>query len=116
MFLQIKIRCKLLKMRLNCSEVRREGEKKCLISLSPFIDSDNLIRVGGRLNNSNYSYNVKHPFLLCSKHHLTKIIFEREHKTLFHAGPQLLLAHIRLTYWPLAGRNLAKQVIRNCVR
>lgn len=91
-------------------------KKNRLISLSPFIDSDNLIRVGGRLNNSNYSYDVMHPILLCSKHDLTKIIFEKEHKALFHAGPQLLLAHIRLTYWPLAGRNLAKHIVRKCVR
>lgn len=92
------------------------NKKNRLISLSPFIDSDNLIRVGGRLNNSNYSYDVMHPILLCSKHYVTKILFEKEHKALFHAGPQLLLAHIRLTYWPLAGRNLAKHVVRNCVR
>lgn len=91
-------------------------KKNRLISLSPFINDENLIRVGGRLKNSNYTYDVKHPILLCSKHHITKIIFEKEHKTLFHAGPQLLLAKIRLTYWPLAGRNLAKQVVRNCVR
>lgn len=91
-------------------------KKNRLISLSPFIDSDNLIRVGGRLKNSHYSYDIKHPIRICSKHALTKLIFEKEHKTLFHAGPQLLLAHIRLTYWPLAGRNLAKQIVRNCVR
>ncbi|XP_022837371.1 uncharacterized protein LOC111364652 isoform X2 [Spodoptera litura] len=91
-------------------------KKNRLISLSPFIDSDNLIRVGGRLNNSHYSYDVKHPILLCSKHHITQLIFENEHIVLFHAGPQLLLAHIRLSYWPLAGRNLAKHIVRKCVR
>ncbi|XP_050677701.1 uncharacterized protein LOC126974279 [Leptidea sinapis] len=91
-------------------------KKNRLISLSPFIDSNNLIRVGGRLQNSNYSYDVKHPVLLCSKHHLTKILFLKYHKSLFHAGPQLLLANVRLTYWPLGGRNLAKQTVRNCVR
>ncbi|XP_041973748.1 uncharacterized protein LOC121729336 isoform X1 [Aricia agestis] len=91
-------------------------KKNRLISLSPFIDSQNLIRVGGRLENSNYDYNIKHPILLCSKHHLTKSIFEKEHKALFHGGPQLLLAQVRLNYWPLAGKNLAKHVVRSCVR
>lgn len=91
--------------------------KNRLISLTPFIDSNGIIRVGGRLHNSNYCYDVKHPILLCAKHHITKIIFEYYHnKTLVHAGPQLLLANIRLTFWVLGGRNLSKKVVHACVR
>ncbi|XP_063824326.1 uncharacterized protein LOC135073976 [Ostrinia nubilalis] len=33
-----------------------------------------------------------------------------------HAGPQLLLATIRETYWPIGGRNLARKCYRQCVR
>ncbi|KAK9681010.1 hypothetical protein QE152_g38639 [Popillia japonica] len=33
-----------------------------------------------------------------------------------HAGPQHLLASIRESYWPISGRNLAKQVSRSCVQ
>ncbi|KAG7305743.1 hypothetical protein JYU34_009868 [Plutella xylostella] len=93
------------------------NKKNRLISLSPFYDTDNnLIRVGGRLDNSCYSYNVKHPILLCSKHPLTKLIFEFHHITLLHAGPLLMLSCIRQNYWPLSGRNLAKRIVRTCVR
>ncbi|CAG9136375.1 unnamed protein product [Plutella xylostella] len=91
-------------------------KKNRLISLSPFIDSQDIIRVGGRLDNSHYTYDVKHPILLGSNHHLTKIIFEAMHKALFHAGPQILLANIRLSYWPLNGKNLSKKIVRQCVR
>lgn len=90
--------------------------KNRLISLSPFIDSNGIIRVGGRLNNSNYDYNVKHPILLSSKHHICKLIFEMTHKQTFHSGPQLLLATMRHNYWPLGGRNLAKKVVRSCIK
>ncbi|XP_037969350.2 uncharacterized protein LOC119692531 isoform X2 [Plutella xylostella] len=93
------------------------NKKNRLISLSPFYDTDNnLIRVGGRLDNSCYSYNVKHPILLCSKHPLTKLIFEFHHITLLHAGPLLMLSCIRQNYWPLSGRYLAKRIVRTCVR
>ncbi|KAJ8713648.1 hypothetical protein PYW07_014018 [Mythimna separata] len=87
-----------------------------LSSLSPFVDKDGLIRVGGRLDNSPYDYNVKHPILLCSKHHVTKIIFYKYHKDLLHAGPQLLIANIRQTYWPLGGRNLSKSIVKHCIK
>lgn len=89
--------------------------KNRLISLSPFLDSDGIIRVGGRLNNSPYDYNVKHPILMCSKHHLTKIMFQNVHRKLLHAGPQLLLANIRQNYWPLGGRNLSRVTVQKCV-
>ncbi|CAG9088402.1 unnamed protein product [Plutella xylostella] len=91
-------------------------KKNKLISLSPFIDSQDIIRVGGRLDNSHYTYDVKHPILLGSNHHLTKIIFKAMHKALFHAGPQILLANIRLSYWPLIVKNLSKKIVRQCVR
>lgn len=91
--------------------------KNRLISLTPFMDpTDKLMRVRGRLNNSPYSYDQKHPILLCSKHYLTKLIFRTQHLKLLHAGPLLLLANIRQTYWPLGGRNLAKFVVNKCVK
>lgn len=90
--------------------------KSNLISLSPFIGNDLLIRVGGRLEASNYNYDKKHPILLSSNHHFTKIIFEYEHVRNLHAGPQLLLATIRETIWPLNGRHLARRTFRNCVK
>lgn len=92
------------------------NKKSRLNSLSPFIDANNLLRVGGRLNNSQYSYDIKHPILLCSKHHITRILFNQKHRTLLHAGPQLLLSHIRQTYWPLNGRDLARSTVHRCVR
>ncbi|XP_028156849.1 uncharacterized protein LOC114350305 isoform X2 [Ostrinia furnacalis] len=90
--------------------------KNRLVSLSPFIGDDDVIRVGGRLDNSPYDYNVKHPTLLCSRHHLTKLIFVKFHLDLLHAGPQSLLANIRQSYWPLGGRNLSKLIVRQCIK
>ncbi|XP_045446356.1 uncharacterized protein LOC123654500 [Melitaea cinxia] len=69
------------------------SHKNRLIALTPFIDGEDIIRVGGRLVNSHYEFDVKHPILLC--------------------GPQLLLANIRQTYWPLGGRNLARSTDKN---
>lgn len=87
-----------------------------LKSLSPFIDDSDIIRVGGRLDNSPYSFDVKHPVLLDSKHHLTYLIFRKTHIQLMHAGPQLLLANVRQGYWPLGGRNLSKKIVKQCVK
>lgn len=85
-------------------------------SLNIFLDANKLIRVGGRLSNSiDFSFDKKHPILLCGKHAFTRLLFQHEHKRLLHAGPQLLLSTIRDEWWPLRGRNLARQVVYQCV-
>lgn len=86
-----------------------------IISLSPFLDDNKLIRVGGRINASPYEYDKRHPILLDSSHRLTKLLFEREHKRFLHAGPQLLLSIMRETVWPINGRRLARTTVRRCV-
>lgn len=99
--------------------LRKGGEIKSkggLLSLSPFIDPSGILRVGGRLELSDFEYDKKHPILLSSKHPLTKLLFVHEHRRLLHAGPNLLLSSIRERFWPISGRNLAKRVIHDCIK
>lgn len=88
--------------------------KHRLLALAPFVDSDGVLRVGGRLAKSHYSYSKKHPALLNGRHKLSELILKDEHFRLQHAGPQLLLNSVRETYWPTNGMNVAKSIIRNC--
>lgn len=94
---------------------RSLSPKSDLLKYSPFFDEDKLIRVGGRLDASTYSYNKKHPILLHGSHYLTKLIFAYEHIKNMHAGPQLLLACVREFVWPIKGRHVARQVTHKCV-
>ncbi|XP_046868497.1 uncharacterized protein LOC124461129 [Drosophila willistoni] len=47
-----------------------------LTKLSPMIDKDGLLRVGGRLHHSQLSTEAKHPVLLPKSHCITKLILE----------------------------------------
>lgn len=87
-----------------------------VLSLSPFLDNDNLIRVGGRINASACNFEKRHPILLHASHKLTKLYFDKEHLVNLHAGPQLLLATVRETVWPINGKHLARRTANNCVR
>ncbi|GFY05475.1 integrase catalytic domain-containing protein [Trichonephila clavipes] len=84
-------------------------------TLNPFIDSEGILRVGGRLRNSDINYNQKFPILLPSKHKLTYLIVEYFHKNFLHSGPQSLLYQIRQNIWILNGRNICRKVVHNCV-
>ncbi|XP_065094195.1 uncharacterized protein LOC135714754, partial [Ochlerotatus camptorhynchus] len=82
----------------------------------PFICKDGLIRIGGRLKNSEELESTKHPVVLPARHQLTRLILRYFHERLLHAGPQLLLGAVRLQFWPLGGRNVAREVVHRCVK
>lgn len=88
--------------------------KSKLLNLNPFMSNNNLIRVGGRLSNSNYDYDTKHPILLHSSHNITKLLVQHYHKLLMHAGPQLLLSTLRHKFWIIGGRNLVRKITHEC--
>jgi len=50
-----------------------------LLSLSPFLDDQGIIRVGGRLRHSALDYNEKHPILLPPKFSFTQLVIAHEH-------------------------------------
>ncbi|XP_055584910.1 uncharacterized protein LOC129737771 [Uranotaenia lowii] len=83
-------------------------------ALNPFIDSEGTIRVGGRLRHSEQSYEFKHPILLPNFHPLSKLIAQFYHYKLIHGGGQVMLAVIREKYWPINGRRLVRNIVRNC--
>jgi hypothetical protein len=59
-----------------------------LASLDPFIDNNGIMRVGGRIHNSQTNYEQKHPVLLPKNHHITEIIIQHFHKNNLDAGAQ----------------------------
>ncbi|XP_011884070.1 PREDICTED: uncharacterized protein LOC105571210 [Vollenhovia emeryi] len=87
-----------------------------LISLDPFLDENDLIRVGGRLQNSKLTFSQKHPVLLPSRHLITDQIIRESHENHYHAGIQTTLYILRQRFWILDGRNQVRKVIRACTR
>lgn len=83
---------------------------------NPFIDDDQLIRLGGRLQHSLESEETKHPAVLPARHQFTRLLLRHYHERLIHAGPQLLLSVIRLRFWPLGGRSVVKQIVHQCLK
>lgn len=86
-----------------------------IISLNPFIDENDILRVGGRLTYADVSVDQKHPILLPSKTHFTRLLLQHEHVKLHHAGAQTVLANIRLRFWPINGLREIKSIIKGCV-
>lgn len=84
--------------------------------MTPFVDHERVLRVGGRLNLSLLPYQAKHPALIPAAHPFTRLIAEYYHRKLLHGGGRLLLSTIREEFWPPRGRRLVQSVVRNCFR
>ncbi|GFU60802.1 integrase catalytic domain-containing protein [Trichonephila clavipes] len=86
-----------------------------LRNLNPFIDSDGLLRVGGRLSNSDLPYVNKHPAILPGNHNLTVQIIAYFHRKNLHTGTSSLLHYVREKFWPLNGHSLCRKVVHECL-
>lgn len=69
-----------------------------ILLLIPFLDSDGVIRVDGRLTYAKLPYSQNHPILLPAKHELTTLIIEHYHKRQLHPGLQRSIAEVRCRY------------------
>ncbi|XP_055542651.1 uncharacterized protein LOC129728253 [Wyeomyia smithii] len=81
--------------------------------LNPFIDSDRILRVGGRLRHA-ASNDKRHPIVLSAEHPFSALLASHFHLKLLHAGPQFLLATLRQKFLILGGRNLVISVFHHC--
>ena len=85
-----------------------------LSALTPFLDSDQRLRVGGRLAHSALTHSQIHPLILDSKDKFVKCYFKHMHVCLGHCGASLLLCHTGLKYHVLGAKRLAKAVCNQC--
>ncbi|XP_064635215.1 uncharacterized protein LOC135492596 [Lineus longissimus] len=93
----------------------RVMKKSVLRSLNPFLDADGVMRVGGRLQHADLPYDVRHPIILPSSHHISVLIVRRAHLYAGHSrGVNATLADIRLRFWILIGREAVKKVAYCC--
>ncbi|GFW72266.1 integrase catalytic domain-containing protein [Trichonephila clavipes] len=76
---------------MSLKENNRVSAESLIKSLNPFLDKDGVLRVGGRLCNSDLNFECKFPVILPCNHKLTNLIVEYFHLKYFHLGPQALL-------------------------
>ncbi|XP_071481170.1 uncharacterized protein [Diadema antillarum] len=87
-----------------------KGELK---TLSPYTDETGIIRVGGRVDKAEMSFEMKHPVLLPYEHWISTLITRHFHES-GHNGVAVTTAKARRRYWILKGHNLAKTVKFRC--
>ncbi|XP_043947289.2 uncharacterized protein LOC122817906 [Drosophila biarmipes] len=86
-----------------------------LVKLAPMIDENDLLRVGGRLQQSQLTREAKHPVLLPKTHRISKLILEYEHRVNLHPGVSSLFVIVRQKFWIIGARNLIRKITYDCL-
>ncbi|KAL0803354.1 hypothetical protein ABMA28_017417 [Loxostege sticticalis] len=93
----------------------RVESKSKLLDLKPFIDNENVLRVGGRLKEALIPYEMKHPKIIPKESRLATLLIKQAHQQTYHGGARLTMAQLRQEYWIPGGNNEVKKQIRKCV-
>ena len=112
---------KTLKNRKKADKESSKSEKKVrrnskLLKLDCFMDKDEVLRVGGRINRADLDENEKHPIVLPKRSHVTEMIVCHFHKKIQHQGRGITLNEIRSQgYWIIGGSTIISRHIFNCI-
>lgn len=87
----------------------------CLKSMNPFIDGYGILRVGGRLDNSELPYSQKHPIILPGKSQITTNIIKDAHLDTHHGGNLITEHYLRTMYYIPRLSDRVRHFIHNCV-
>lgn len=83
-------------------------------NLGLYLDVDGLLRCRGRLANTNWTYDMKHPILLPKQTDFTDRIIKEIHEKNYHVGVPHTLSLIREKYWIPQGRAQIQKILRRC--
>ena len=95
------------------SESKQLAAKSRLLSLDVFMDDEGILRVGGRLQNTE-SEVERHPIVL-DKHVVTDLIVRQLHEKNAHVGVNYTLSLVRRKFYLIKGYSTVKKVLKSCV-
>lgn len=94
---------------------KRLPEKSKLEPLKPILDNRGVMRVGGRLDQANIDYEMKHPAIIPKNSRLAWLLMDLSHRTNHHGGAQVAMQHLRQKYWIPQLRDEYRKYNRSCI-
>lgn len=97
--------------------VRRESlpKKHYLVKFDPFLDSNGIIRIRGRLRKALIPYDSKHPIVLHASSFITRYIVNDIHQNQGHLGKETIATTVKEKYHIIKCAKLITNVLRNCM-
>lgn len=109
---QREIFCKEIEHLSKGDQIQRQSP---LVKLSPFLDRDGLLRVGGRTSSADMCFDDKHPVII-PKTHTATLLVRHYHEQVAHQGRHFTEGALRSAgLWLIGGKKFVSTVIHKCV-
>ncbi len=96
-------------------DVQRNKSIK-LHKLNPFMDNQDILRVGGRLTQATLHPHVKHPAILPKGHHVSRLLIRHYHEKVKHQGRGMTINELRSSgIWILGCSSEVSSLIFKCI-
>ena len=87
-----------------------------LSQLAPFVDSAGVLRVGGRLQNSNVPFDFKYPIILSPNHPVSTLVIQHYHIQVAHQGRHITHGKLRMNGFHIQNAKSAiNKICSSCV-
>lgn len=84
-------------------------------SLHPFIDGHGILRVGGRLQNSELTFEQQHPIILPQRHQVVTNLIREAHEKTMHGTELLTIAYLRHRFHIPRASEKVRHFIHSCM-
>lgn len=100
----------------NLKEGKQLDPGSSLITLTPFIDHQGVLRVGGRIENAPAPPEARHPIILPADEKITKLLIYSLHLEFAHSTTERTFHELRKLYWVQRGRKTVRRIISKCFK
>lgn len=102
---------------IKCVQIKEKLLKTSpLKNLDPYLDENGLLRVGGRIPDSNLTQGEKNPLLIPGHHHVAVLLIKHYHNKVHHQGRLFTEGAIcSAGWWIEGGKRKVSTIIYHCV-
>jgi hypothetical protein len=87
-----------------------------IANLNPFIYEHGILRVGGRIINSDLTLREKKPLIVPGRHHIATPLVRRYHSDYHHQGRHITEGVVRAAgFWIIGSKRLVSSIIHKCI-
>ncbi|XP_068209384.1 uncharacterized protein [Palaemon carinicauda] len=111
------VQSEVYRVEMDCLQ-QNEPVPKCsqIANLNPFLDEQGILRVGGRIVNSDLSLKEKKPIIVPGRHHTAMLLVRHYHGKVRHQGRHFTDGAVRSAgLWIVGGKRLISSFIHKCV-
>lgn len=116
-----KLLCRLAQAEMFATEInalmtgKTVSKTSSIYKLSPWMGTDMLVRINGRLSRAPIEDDAEHPIILTKRHALTELLIAHYHKTLRHQNQEAVMSAVRQRYWVPHLRAAVRQAAGACM-